>query len=157
MPTTIPKFYFKSDDSDPLTMALVASFKKLANEARIERVEPLLLTADDLDSISETMNRNSNESVKDGNLMSYDQFQTSKNELPRRLAWIFKPSLFMRSYKYENGKISTRNFYSFITRAAALIEALFTLTNYSREFDGFLVSILSNYRRKKKCSSILKI
>ena len=78
--------------------------------------------------------------------MDYHNFITVKEALPQKMAWFFRPEVFLQLLNPEEGVISTQMLFGFITRSAALVEALFTLTNYSREYDGYLTEDeLQNY------------
>jgi serine/threonine-protein phosphatase 2A regulatory subunit B'' len=70
--------------------------------------------------------------------MNYKQFKTAGRSLLERCQWFFKPSIFLQQFKVQKNCILISNFFSFVSRAAALVEALFTLTNYSSEYEGYL-------------------
>ncbi|KAJ3346997.1 hypothetical protein HDU91_006912 [Kappamyces sp. JEL0680] len=129
----VPAFYVKPEDS-----VLRQLVKKLACEERISRVENLLLNGDDLGVIWTCLVDHSTMDPKDGRIMAYSQFVAARESLPEKYHWFFKPSIFLQQFKFQGNCISTATLFSFVSRAAALVEALFTLTNYSREYEGYL-------------------
>lgn len=159
----IPKFFFAAQDLDDPLIQLV---KKIAIERRIERVEALLLNSADLQLVWTLLNDHSRlVQVIDGKIISYQEFKRIADLVPHKIKWLFKPEVFLRLPKTEQGDISIQMLFSYVTRAgmyrlthlttiliarsnhyrflavnwvAALVEAQFTLTNYSREFEGFL-------------------
>lgn len=111
----IPKFYYSPQVLDDPLRLLV---KKTAIERRIERVESLLLNSNDLQLVWSLLNSNSRlEQVIDGKIISFNEFKKITEDLPAKFKWLFKPEVFLRLPKTEQGDISIQMMFSYVTRA----------------------------------------
>lgn len=108
--TAIPRFYFQPD-YDPLVQIL----KKVAIKNRLERVESMLLSSEDLQFILSRLEDNSR--LIDGNIISYADFKNVRRGLLEKMQWLFKPEIFLQLPKTDDGCISTQMLFSYVTRA----------------------------------------
>ena len=111
----IPKFFFAAQDLDDPLLQLV---KKIAIERRIERVEALLLNSADLQLVWTLLNDHSRlVQVIDGKIISYQEFKRIADLVSPKIQWLFKPEVFLRLPKTEQGDISIQMLFSYVTRA----------------------------------------
>ena len=130
----IPKFFFKKDFEDPLTILMKE------NSIR-SRIDAFYLAQSELLLIWTSLDKNSRVCQQiDGKAISYAEFKFVAREVSDKASWLFKPEVFLSLPKSDTGCISIQLLYEFVILANDLLRTLLYLPKYSKKFEGFITA-----------------
>ncbi|KAL5037644.1 hypothetical protein RTP6_005045 [Batrachochytrium dendrobatidis] len=133
---TIPKFFFKKQDS---SSAIRLELTRLSLLTLQDKHGKSILSNDELDKLwiclcSHATIQSNDKSQR----VSFAQFQAVEEDLDTKYAQFFKPSLFLRFSRDDQGRIDILAFFNFVLRKVSLMQARADLSIYDEDADGYL-------------------
>ncbi|KAI8898931.1 hypothetical protein BC833DRAFT_587720 [Globomyces pollinis-pini] len=130
----IPKFYRKKITSE---RDLTKNYSKLVFKTKLNRIRDQLLQSYEMDSIRDLIIEHS-EKISGNFWLTFDNFLKIGSLVTSKAKVYFKSSLFLRFKPNQNRLISSDALFDYLDRSNTNIDMLFNLSNYGREFPGFI-------------------
>ena len=103
-----------------------------------DRKSQEVLTNDDLDQISQLISEKVDRKDDGSEWINYMNYCWVASKLPLKCQKYFKPSIYLRLRHDDQGRIDSRQFFSFILRRASLVQERVCISVYDEDGDGFL-------------------
>ncbi|KAJ1334431.1 hypothetical protein BSLG_007586 [Batrachochytrium salamandrivorans] len=134
----LPRFYFKKPAERGSIVGL--ELQRTLLEVIQSTHEQAVFSSDELDVLWKCLCSHSTaQSDGESQRASFLQYLATKEDLGSKYEQYFKPSLFFRFSRDDQGRIDILQFFNFVLRKVSLMQTRVDLSKYDGDADGYLV------------------